>query len=625
MERVLYFFTISLLIFVFLVTGAGAEELNRYNNLIINITFNSSVISAEKTDLEIDASIFPLEDERQQIIDSVIQGQGTINKQDGSVKYEWHSVRNVVFGWNAIVKTSFYMPEVSHITFPSKIVGFDEYKKATEYIDINDEIIQKANELVAGKTDWFEAVNEIAVYVYDTMAYDKEFINSQQKASWVMKNKRGVCDEYTVLFLALVRALGIPARYISGIAYSNIENDFGNHAWAEVYNGNEWIPFDTTFGQFGWIDASHVALSKTFDTKTANVKYLYTSSEITTSALNIKADAVGKINELSGTDFLEFNIMPLKTQIGSDSFLPLKISVKNTKDYYLPLLVYIYKGVNVVGKNSIHMLIPPLTTKTSFFILKLPKAEQNYIYTATIEARTQFNDFALAALDFSNDYEVMDLQTAKSLVVSLEESEIDYRYDASIDCMPLDNYYYGEEIKINCTVLSDSNAMLSDLSMCAREKCYKFDLPINGMINREFSFISNDSSYIVRLSNKNITKTQFVPVNIMEKPDLQILDLTPLTIDYYGTNISLIAKTNSVCKEGLLNMNGMGFELGDLDKISNYSINFAGKNALHNKLNVKMTCKDLRGSIYENNKVFEIQIENIPWYSKIWQRIILLF
>lgn len=622
MKKIL-FFAAFVLFLIFSATYAKADEPNKYGNLIINITFNTSFISAEKTNVDAYINLFPLTDARQDATDFVIRGPGAIEKQNDSVKYEWSSVSNASFGWDAILKTSLYIAKVGHITFPSKIEGFEEYKGATEYIDINDEIVQKANELVAGSTDWFEAVHAIAFYVYDSMTYDMAFADSQEKASWVMETKKGVCDEYTVLFMALVRALGIPTRYVSGVAYSNINKDFGNHAWAEVYNGEEWVPFDTTFGQFGWLDATHVALSKTADTKVTNVKYRYTSPDLTTSDLNVNASAVGRINELNGIDLLEFSIQPLKNEIGAGSFLPLKFSIKNKNDYYLPLQVYISKGVGLVGKNSVHILVPPLTTKSSFFVMTIPKAEVNYVYTATIEARTSFNDIAVHSLEFSQDYEQMTLETAGNLVESLTESEVDYRYDASIKCIPLDDYYYGEEVAVNCNVLSNSNAMLSNLSLCIRNQCHSFHLPINGRIDRNFSFKENETSYIVKLSNDNLTKTQFIPVNLLSKPDLQIIKISPKQIRYSGTNTTLSLKTNSICKGAIININGINLDFGDIDELEDYFFDFKGKNALSNKLNVKAKCRDLRGNIYTDEKVYDIEVTGMPWYARILQNIIL--
>lgn len=614
-----------ILFFSFSYVSAEIES-SQYNNLILNVSFSTSITSQDKTNLEVDVNIFPFGDERQQLVDYAIQGNGNLGTERESVRYEWNSVNSAIFGWNAIVKTSLYYPKIGHIAFPSKIEGLEEYKKATEYIDITEEITKTANELVAGKTDWFEAIHEVANYVYENLTYDRNFISTQEKASWVMQNKKGVCDEYTALFIALVRSLGIPARYVSGVAYTNIEKNFGNHAWAEVYDGKEWIPFDTTFGQFGWLDASHISLAKTSDAKVSDVKYSYTSSKIDTAPLVIKTIVVGNSNELQGLDSIKIDAQPIKSQVHSESFVPLKISIKNLQDYYLPLQVYLSKGLEIVGKNSIHILVSPSKTKTAFFILKVPRADNSLMYyTATLEVRTQFNDVAITSLDFSNDYELMNLENARLLVASLYEPEIDYRYDASLNCEPLDSYYYGEEIKINCTISSNSNVLLKDMSLCIKAQCYKFDLSINSNIEKDFLLKENDTSYIVKLSNADITRTQFVPVNLIDKPNLQILDINPKNISYQGSDISVIVKTNSICREALLTVNGIHFQLGDIDKVTPGNFYIKGGDALANKLEIIAECRDLRGNLYKDKQTFFVQITDLPWYAKIFQKIILFF
>src|ERR1041385_4515814 len=43
------------------------------------------------------------------------------------------------------------------------------------------------------------------------------------------------CSEFSALFVAMARSLGLPARIVSGLAYSG--NSFGGHAWVEVWAG----------------------------------------------------------------------------------------------------------------------------------------------------------------------------------------------------------------------------------------------------------------------------------------------------------------------------------------------------------------------------------------------------
>jgi transglutaminase-like putative cysteine protease len=70
----------------------------------------------------------------------------------------------------------------------------------------------------------------------------------------VLDNRTGDCNEHTQLFVALARALGLPARVAAGLAY--VDGKFYYHAWPEVLLG-DWVPVDPTFGQFP-ADAAHL-------------------------------------------------------------------------------------------------------------------------------------------------------------------------------------------------------------------------------------------------------------------------------------------------------------------------------------------------------------------------------
>ncbi len=82
----------------------------------------------------------------------------------------------------------------------------------------------------------------------------------------MLRTKVGDCNEHTALYVALARALGIPARIAVGLAYvRGIQGAFYYHAWPEVYleDGGRglWLPVDPTFNQFP-ADATHVRLAR---------------------------------------------------------------------------------------------------------------------------------------------------------------------------------------------------------------------------------------------------------------------------------------------------------------------------------------------------------------------------
>jgi transglutaminase-like putative cysteine protease len=73
----------------------------------------------------------------------------------------------------------------------------------------------------------------------------------------VFEMRRGDANEHTVLFAALARAVGLPARTAAGLVY--LDGKFYYHAWPEVYL-NGWVAVDPTFGQFP-ADAAHLRLA----------------------------------------------------------------------------------------------------------------------------------------------------------------------------------------------------------------------------------------------------------------------------------------------------------------------------------------------------------------------------
>ena len=73
----------------------------------------------------------------------------------------------------------------------------------------------------------------------------------------VLERRRGDCNEHTVLFVALARASGLPARPVAGLVY--LGGRFYYHAWPEVYLG-DWVAVDPTFDQFP-ADAAHLRLA----------------------------------------------------------------------------------------------------------------------------------------------------------------------------------------------------------------------------------------------------------------------------------------------------------------------------------------------------------------------------
>jgi transglutaminase-like putative cysteine protease len=107
---------------------------------------------------------------------------------------------------------------------------------------------------VGDETDAFQAAKRICRWV-DTNIRDVGTA-ALSNAVETLKSRQGDCTEHTVLFVALARAVGIPARECAGIVAIEGGEGLYYHAWPEVWVG-EWVAMDPTLHQIV-ADATHL-------------------------------------------------------------------------------------------------------------------------------------------------------------------------------------------------------------------------------------------------------------------------------------------------------------------------------------------------------------------------------
>ena len=113
-------------------------------------------------------------------------------------------------------------------------------------------IVEKARQIVGAERDARAASDLLVRWVHGNLA--KRFSASFSNALDVLQAGGGDCTEHSVLYVALARAAGLPAREVSGIVYC--DDGFYYHQWAEAFVG-KWIAVDPTFGQTQ-ADATHI-------------------------------------------------------------------------------------------------------------------------------------------------------------------------------------------------------------------------------------------------------------------------------------------------------------------------------------------------------------------------------
>lgn len=132
----------------------------------------------------------------------------------------------------------------------------DEYLEPCENVDSDNKNIVEAVRHLIVKNDDYRTAKKISAFVTKTIKFDRSTrINEKTlPASEVLMQRQGVCNDYANLAAAMLRAAGIPARPVSGLVYSSLNeaadwsHPGGSHAWVEFYADGGWHFADPTWG-----------------------------------------------------------------------------------------------------------------------------------------------------------------------------------------------------------------------------------------------------------------------------------------------------------------------------------------------------------------------------------------
>ena len=129
-----------------------------------------------------------------------------------------------------------------------------EYLKYTgdepRHVIITDEMRALARRIVGDET------NPVlqAARVYEWIGHNLPWAGAREYSTlanipqYVLENGHGDCGQVALLYITLVRSLGIPARWESGWMLHPGEINY--HDWAETYfEGIGWVPTDPSFGR----------------------------------------------------------------------------------------------------------------------------------------------------------------------------------------------------------------------------------------------------------------------------------------------------------------------------------------------------------------------------------------
>jgi transglutaminase-like putative cysteine protease len=139
-----------------------------------------------------------------------------------------------------------------------------EWLELTPRTDPDGELAELAR-TAAGRSSPTEAAVACVMAVRENMEYvfGATGVHSTGLDAW--QEHKGVCQDFAHVSLAMLRSLGLPARYVSGYLHPQSSAGIGDtvtgesHAWVEWWDG-AWIGYDPTNGKP--VGEQHVAVAR---------------------------------------------------------------------------------------------------------------------------------------------------------------------------------------------------------------------------------------------------------------------------------------------------------------------------------------------------------------------------
>lgn len=138
------------------------------------------------------------------------------------------------------------------------------YLQSSNYVEITPTVWKEAVDVRGNSNDVFQTAYQIMEFIYLNYEYSNSTTTVDTLSSSIIKKRRGVCQDFAHVAIAMCRSLGIPARYVSGYFFDHTRNrsmrgSEASHAWIEVLiNGHGWYGLDPTNNRV--VDETYIIL-----------------------------------------------------------------------------------------------------------------------------------------------------------------------------------------------------------------------------------------------------------------------------------------------------------------------------------------------------------------------------
>lgn len=144
----------------------------------------------------------------------------------------------------------------------------EQYRHATAHVPFLSAAARLADGLDEQTTPLLNWIEQLGRRFAETFTFDAQATDVSTPLAKVLERKRGVCQDFTHLFLSCVRQRGLPAAYVSGYLLTNpppgrprLRGADAMHAWAAVHVPDfGWVDYDPTNSCFA--GSGHIVVAR---------------------------------------------------------------------------------------------------------------------------------------------------------------------------------------------------------------------------------------------------------------------------------------------------------------------------------------------------------------------------
>ena len=142
-----------------------------------------------------------------------------------------------------------------------------EFLYESPHIERLRELGEYAQKSFTPRRGILEAASDLAARIHKDFKFDRTATSVSTPLKQVLKDRRGVCQDFAHLMIGCLRATGLAARYVSGYLLTapppgrpRMVGADASHAWVSLYCGERggWVDIDPTNNCI--VDDAHVTL-----------------------------------------------------------------------------------------------------------------------------------------------------------------------------------------------------------------------------------------------------------------------------------------------------------------------------------------------------------------------------